>query len=174
MTFEGRFYQLREAYLQPRPQRPTPVLVGGMGLKRTLPLAARYADIWNGGGTVERIRERSDLLDELLRKEGRQPGDVRRTVMMSVLCWRNADERERRIQAMRSIHSDIGAQSVEEVLEWHEANAILGTPEQVIEQIKAYGSAGVDEIMLRWMGMDDVEGLQILADEVLAQLDAEN
>jgi alkanesulfonate monooxygenase SsuD/methylene tetrahydromethanopterin reductase-like flavin-dependent oxidoreductase (luciferase family) len=93
--------------------------------------------------------------------------------MRSVLCWRNADERERRIQAMRSTVPLIGAMSVQEVLEWHEAHAILGTPEQVIEQIQAYGSAGADEIMLRWMGMDDVEGLYVLAENVLARLDAE-
>src|SRR5512141_3194755 len=36
VTFEGKFYQLREALLLPRPQRPTPILIGGNGPKRTL------------------------------------------------------------------------------------------------------------------------------------------
>lgn len=174
VTFEGRFYQLREAHLVPRPQRLTRVMVGGMGPKRTLPLVARYADIWNGAlASVELFRERSDLLDELTRKEGRQSGEVKRTVMLPVLCWRNADERERRIQAMRSTVPFFGVMSVDEVLEWfRDVSAILGTPGQAIEQIQAYDSAGVDEIMLQWFGVDDVEGLYVLADDVLAHLTA--
>ncbi|TMF51061.1 MAG: LLM class flavin-dependent oxidoreductase, partial [Chloroflexi bacterium] len=49
VTFEGRFFQLRGATLLPRPQRPggPSILLGGNGVKRTLPLVARYADIWN-------------------------------------------------------------------------------------------------------------------------------
>src|SRR5947209_12638365 len=49
VTFEGRFYQLRSATLLPRPQRPggPRILLGGSGVKRTLPLVARYAHAWN-------------------------------------------------------------------------------------------------------------------------------
>src|SRR5438045_3913259 len=48
VTFEGHFFQLRGATLLPRPQRPggPSILLGGNGVKRTLPLVARYADIW--------------------------------------------------------------------------------------------------------------------------------
>src|SRR5262245_51030842 len=53
VTFTGQYYQLREARLLPRPKRRTPVMVGGNGPKRTLPLVARYADIWNGFGKPE-------------------------------------------------------------------------------------------------------------------------
>ena len=90
-SFDGQFYQVREARLLPRPQRRTPILLGGNGPKRTLPLVARYADIWNGVGlTPALFAERCALLDELLRGQGRQPHDVRRTLMVPVLCWRNA------------------------------------------------------------------------------------
>src|SRR5690349_15448314 len=49
VSYEGQFYQLHEAVLYPRPQRPCgpPILVGGKGPRRTLPLVARYATIWN-------------------------------------------------------------------------------------------------------------------------------
>src|SRR2546422_7073613 len=50
VTFGGRFFQYRGATLLPRPQRPggPRILIGGNGIKRTLPLVVRYADIWNG------------------------------------------------------------------------------------------------------------------------------
>ncbi|HET9918532.1 MAG TPA: TIGR03560 family F420-dependent LLM class oxidoreductase, partial [Ktedonobacteraceae bacterium] len=69
VTYEGNFFSLREAILLPRPARAggPPILIGGNGKKRTLPLAARFADIWNGLSlTPEGFSERSQLLDELL------------------------------------------------------------------------------------------------------------
>src|SRR5579859_2855989 len=69
VTYEGRFYQLRGATLLPRPQRfgGPPILIGGNGLHRTLPLVARYADIWNAQLlNPEEFQERSSYLDVLL------------------------------------------------------------------------------------------------------------
>ncbi len=85
VTFEGRFFRLDGATLLPRPARPggPPILIGGGGLKRTLPLVARYADIWNGVYLpLQDVRERSRRLDELLQAVGRKPTDVRRSIMM--------------------------------------------------------------------------------------------
>src|SRR6266581_6792803 len=74
VTYEGRFYQLRGAMLLPRPQRSggPRILIGGNGPKRTLPLVARYADIWNAVMiSPDKFHERSVLLDKLLREAGR-------------------------------------------------------------------------------------------------------
>src|SRR5579884_3563275 len=74
VTFEGKYFQLRGATLLPRPQRPggPRILIGGNGPKRTLPLAARYADVWNGVfRTPAEYRELNTRLDTLLQKAGR-------------------------------------------------------------------------------------------------------
>src|SRR5919204_6526701 len=92
VTFEGRFFQLRGATLLPRPQRPggPRIMVGGSGPKRTLPLAARYADVWNGTFlTPDDFRARSAMLDDLARAAGRRPGDIRRTMMTALLFARD-------------------------------------------------------------------------------------
>ena len=84
VTFEGKFFQLREATLLPRPQRTggPEILIGGSGVKRTLPLVARYATIWNGAFlSPDTFRERCTILDGLLQEAGRKPSDVRRTMM---------------------------------------------------------------------------------------------
>jgi F420-dependent oxidoreductase-like protein len=96
VSFEGRFYQLREAQLLPRPARPggPPIMIGGNGEKRTLPLAAKYANIWNSVmASPERFRELNGILDDLLREAGREPGDVRRTIMTSAKPMEDAAER---------------------------------------------------------------------------------
>ena len=104
VTYEGRFYQLRGATLLPRPQRPggPRILIGGNGPRRTLPLVARYADIWN---TIMlspgEFRERSALLDKLLIDAGRQPGDVKRTLMKRVDFGRDKAELDRRLSWRR-------------------------------------------------------------------------
>jgi len=85
VTFDGRYFQLHGATLLPRPARPggPPILIGGNGVQRTLPLVARYADVWNAVYLPLRdFRERSARLDELLQVQGRKPSDVTRSIMM--------------------------------------------------------------------------------------------
>ena len=82
VSFSGEFYELDGAELVPNPvsQGALPIVIGGNGRRRTLPLAARFADEWNGVYlSADGFRERSRLLDDLLREQGRQPGEVRRT-----------------------------------------------------------------------------------------------
>ncbi len=170
VSFSGRFYQLREAQLLPRPQRPTPIMLGGNGPKRTLPLVARYAGIWNSVGLSPALfAERSARLDELLRAAGRQPRDVQRTLMAPVLCWRNAQELEARAQQLRSTYQAVAGLSTDALVESMRTNssAIAGTPEQVVEQLQAYASAGVEELMIQWISLDDMEGIAVIAEDVL-------
>jgi alkanesulfonate monooxygenase SsuD/methylene tetrahydromethanopterin reductase-like flavin-dependent oxidoreductase (luciferase family) len=170
VTFKGSFYQLQEAHLLPRPQRSTPVLVGGNGPKRTLPLVARYADIWNClAASPEVFKERSALLDELLYAEGRQPEDVKRTMMLSLVCWRDQNDLERRMNLLRDNIPHFAGMSTEQLLEFFRTAfaGILGTPESVNEQLSAYASVGVEELILQWFSFDDIEGLEIIAEHVL-------
>jgi F420-dependent oxidoreductase-like protein len=166
-SFAGTFYHLREATLLPRPQRPggPPILVGGNGWKRTLPLAARYADIWNGTFlSPDEFRARSAALDDLLRAAGRQPADLRRTLMLPVFFGQDDAALERRLERLRP-----AAKSTAEIAASlrSERNAIVGTPDIVAEQIAAYAAAGVEELMLQWLEMDDIAGLRAFAHSAL-------
>jgi F420-dependent oxidoreductase-like protein len=78
-TFSGTYYQLRDAWCEPKAiQQPHPPFVlGGKGERRTLPLVARFADHWNYPGEdvaeFARLRQR---LGELCAAEGRDPADL--------------------------------------------------------------------------------------------------
>src|SRR5690606_37342146 len=87
VSYAGKHYSLHDAILLPRPQRAggPPILIGGNGPKRTLPLAAEFADEWNGVFLdPATYRERSMLLDDLLSERGRERGDVKRSMMTKI------------------------------------------------------------------------------------------
>ena len=174
VTFEGRFFQLRGAILLPRPQRPggPRILIGGNGVKRTLPLVVRYADIWNGTFlSPNEFRERSAQLDKLLNEAGRRPGDVKRTLMRAVYFGRDTAEVDRRLNWL-STDPDYAGKSLDEVLHilFTQKHEIVGTPDMILEQIKAYAAAGVEELMLQWFDLDDIDGLRAFAKSVLLHL----
>ena len=173
VTYEGRFFQLRGATLLPRPQRPggPDIQIGGNGPKRTLPLVARYANHWNGTFiSVDDFRERSAILDQLLLIAGRDPADVRRSVMLSLYFGRDMAELDRRL-SWRHDEPKYAGKPLDAVIEDLKASGgiIVGTPGEVIEQIKAYDNAGADELMLQWWDLDDIDGLRAFARSVLPQ-----
>jgi F420-dependent oxidoreductase-like protein len=175
VSYEGRFYRLREAVLLPRPQREggPPILIGGSGSERTPELAASFADVWNGIFMgPDMFRERSAALDVLLSKRGRRPHDVKRTLASLCFFGHTEDALEQRVQLARESDEDIAPLPLEEVLEALRTGggAIAGSPEVAIEQIRAYEQAGVEELILEWFPADDVEGAEAFATDVLSRL----
>jgi alkanesulfonate monooxygenase SsuD/methylene tetrahydromethanopterin reductase-like flavin-dependent oxidoreductase (luciferase family) len=175
VTVDGRFFQLREAVLPgPRRHKGPPVMIGGSGPKRTLPLVARFADVWNAQElSPDGVRERSLLLDELLVTAGRHPDDVRRTLNAFVVCARTPQEVAERLRGYRR-YAGFATLPQEQVLEQlqTEWQAIVGPPDEIVAQIRAYEAAGITELSMQWPGVDDLEGLEIVAAQVLPRLRA--
>lgn len=160
VEFEGQYYHLHDAILLPRPQRPggPPILIGGNGPKRTLPLAARYADEWNAVMLPPATyKERSGHLTELLEQQHRQPGSVRRSMMTPTAIGRDDAAVQRKLDGKNGD-------------ELRERGAVVGTPNAVVEQLGALAEAGVQRVMLQWLDFDDMDGLEAVAMQVLPQL----
>jgi len=175
VTFTGRFYKLEEAMVLPHAQRigGPPILVGGSGPKRTLPLVAKYADIWNPQLlNPDDYRERSALLDDLLRAEGRQPSAVKRTINLRVICGRNPTELEQRVSWLRRIAPFVANMPLDTLLDaWRQqSGGIVVSPEALVAHMQALIAAGAEEIILEWTALDDIAGLQLIAEEVLPSL----
>lgn len=160
ISFQGDYYSLKDAKLRPRSPRSDgpPLVIGGNGPKRTLPLAAKYADEWNGLGLrPEEFREKCQILDELLEKEGREPGDVKRTMMTRGVAAADQAELEKKMTA-----DDRNRIS--------ERGAVVGTPDQIVDILGRQAEAGIQGIMLQWLDLDDISGLEIIAEKILPQL----
>lgn len=86
VSYDGKRVSLREAQLRPLPvQRPHPPLwVGGSGPRRTLPLVARYADVWHTYGTPNSLAESSARVDQLAEEAGRDPSSIMRAASLSL------------------------------------------------------------------------------------------
>ena len=90
-TFEGKHYRLQDAVAEPKPvQQPyPPIWIGGSGPRRTLRIAAQYADVWNAaGGSPEDVAASSAILDRHCADVGRDPSQIRRSVQF----WVGIDE----------------------------------------------------------------------------------
>lgn len=173
VTYEGHFYHLRGATLLPRPQRPggPRIMIGGTGVKRTLPLVVRYADIWNAPFTSpETFRERSTYLDTLLREAGREPQSVKRTLMAPIFLGRDTSELDQQLQ-WRQSRPELADKSLDEVITTlHHNGFLVGTPETIIEQIHTYANVGVEEIMLVQRGdpsEQTIEQLRTIAEHII-------
>lgn len=157
VDFDGEYFQLNGAKLLPRSHRPggTRLLVGGNGRGRTIPLAAEYADEWNGVFlTPEDYAERVSRLEECLRQSDRGEDAMRRSMMTQVVFGRDQAELE----------AVLDERDAEEL---REQGFLVGTEDTIGEQLGRLDEAGVDRVMLQWLDIEDMDRLEVLADTVL-------
>lgn len=154
----------------PHPVRDgaVPLLIGGGGERRTLGLAAREGVEWNlTGPNLDAFRTKSAILDERCRAIGRDPAEVRRSVMGSYLVGRDRAELEDRVRALEEVMPRFAGKEPGEVIESLRGRWFIGTPAEVVEAMRGYIEAGVDLFMLQHFLMDDSDQLELLAAEVM-------
>jgi F420-dependent oxidoreductase-like protein len=167
VDYEGAFYRLHDGILLPRPARPggPPIMVGGNGSKRTLPLVARYAEVWNGlfipPPEITRLNEK---LDEYITLQGRQPKDVRRSLMTGCVFGFDHEDVARKVNLRTH-----GQRSISDL---RQRGMVVGTAEEIVEQCKQLVSAGIQRVMLQWLDLDDITGLEAMAIGILDKLSA--
>jgi alkanesulfonate monooxygenase SsuD/methylene tetrahydromethanopterin reductase-like flavin-dependent oxidoreductase (luciferase family) len=105
VTHDGPAYRLRDAIVAPRPiQARLPILIGGSGPRKTLPLVARHADMWNAYGSPASIAASDAILREHCAAIGRDPSEIERTVNLNVVVRSRHEEAERVWQRYAAEH----------------------------------------------------------------------
>ena len=170
-SFQGRHYQLQDLRALPKPvQRPRPtLLVGGRAGPKSLALAARFADEYNVTGLpMEELPERRARQLDAWREAGRDPGTARMSLMTTGVVGRDRTEVERRVGRVLAVTGS--NDSVAEVID-AKPNWLLGTVDQVVEQLQGLEAAGISRMMVQHLDHADVEMVAVLG-EVAASMDA--
>jgi F420-dependent oxidoreductase-like protein len=130
-NFAGKYYQLDNASLEPKPvQRPLPLLIGGGGEKVTLRITAEHADEWNVWGTVDTLKSKMAILDTHCARLGRDPKAIQRSAVALLFM---SDDREY-LKKMRDARIPQAAN--------------IGTVEEIRAIVAQYQAIGVDELIV--------------------------
>ena len=160
-SFSGTHYTATDSPALPKPvQSPrVPIIVGGGGPKRTPAVAARFADEFNAGfRTTEFTAEQFGRVRAAVAAVGRPAESMTYSVAHAVCIGANEAEVARRAERMN--------RSVEDL----RANAIAGTPDEVIERITAFEAVGATRLYLQLLDMTDLDQLELIAAEVLPRV----
>ena len=153
----------------PKPvHNPMPLLMGGKGRKRTIPLVAREASEWNMSRLdSELYKQASEDLEASCREIGRDPKSIRHSVMTSYIIGRNkAELRDRAAQVSRVVQP-LHGMTPDEVIEDRKHGWFVGTPDEIAEKMRGIAAMGVDLFMLQHFLLDDSDALKLLASDVL-------
>jgi len=164
VSFTGRYYTLADAPFMPKPvQQPhPPILIGGVGEKKILPLVAKYAQMWNIPSLPpDQVAEKGKILEKACQKIGRNCNEIERSYLTPLYVKGDVSEVQtllERVAALRKV-------SVDEVRK----SVLAGDPGEVRKQMQAYIDAGVTHfiINLRRPGLYDLEGVRLFAKEVM-------
>ena len=153
-SFAGKYYHIENAACEPRPDPMIPLMIGGGGRKKTLRIAAQYADWWNfPGGTLENYQELLDVLKEHCLAVGRDYSEI-------VKSWATD------CVAVAPTHSEAVAMAQASPFN-SPGNLLVGTPEEVITQIQRFTDLGVSHFMFRFADFPSTRSLELFQKEVI-------
>jgi alkanesulfonate monooxygenase SsuD/methylene tetrahydromethanopterin reductase-like flavin-dependent oxidoreductase (luciferase family) len=153
----------------PKPPRGTiPLLMGGRGEKRALPMVAREAVEWNLSHLdADEYLQKRQVLDAACNAIGRDPSSIRHSVMVNLIIGRDRVEVRERALQMRDIIPSLKGLDADEVLATVGKTGLVGTTEEVAEQITKHSALGVDLFMIQHLLLDDRDALKLLATDVI-------
>jgi F420-dependent oxidoreductase-like protein len=152
-SFEGKHFTLTDARCEPKPvQAHVPIWIGGTGEKRTLRIAARYADGWNAPFiSPDDCRRKNSVLDEHCAAVGRDPAVITRSVNLGIVP---DDE---------GLHARFGA-----IAEGVRPGVLMGAGQELVDRIGEYLDAGIEQINLAIRAPFDVSDLERAAEAIAA------
>ncbi|AUG77885.1 monooxygenase [Kitasatospora sp. MMS16-BH015] len=157
-SFAGRHFRLDRACLAPKPLQPhLPLIVGGDGVRRTVAIAARHADIWNAlPFSPELYQRKADAFDAACATIGRDPGEVRKSITFRAVVTRDEAETARRAAAeLADTPEALRAQYIS-----------FGTVEECVEALRPYVRMGVRDFLLAVKAPVDWQTLELVATQV--------
>jgi F420-dependent oxidoreductase-like protein len=161
-TFNGRYYQIKDAYCNPHPlQKPhPPIMVGGGGERNTLKIVAKYADACNLFGSIETIRRKLKILNEHCKSVRRDYDSILKTKLGIVLIDNDHEALTKKVNEM------FRGMPKEQIREF----VIYGTEEDVLREIKSLEDAGIQYFIVDLDPSRELEQLELFANKIMKHI----
>ena len=156
-SFKGVYYDVIDAYCEPRPQPIPPVMVGGSGETYLLRVVAQHADWWNYS-----FRDRAtyahkqDVLKRHCREVGREYAAIKQVIRVGILIAETETELKR-LQTLPDVRP-------------MEEGRVIGTPAQVTEALAEVVAQGAHRLTVHFADAPRPDGTRLFAATVLPQL----
>ena len=156
VTFSGMYYRVYEAECEPKPDPLPPIMIGAFRPKM-LRLTAKYADEWNVSSTgIGKYSPLVEAFEHACADVGRDPSTVRQSWGGGCVCAPTQAQAERLAGERYRVDED--------------NFDFVGTPVQVVEQMRAFIDLGVDYFMVDCGGFPNLTTLELLVNEVIPAL----
>jgi F420-dependent oxidoreductase-like protein len=162
-TFNGRYYQINNAYCNPKPiQKPSPpIMVGGSGERYTLKIVAKYADACNLYGSAETVKRKLSILNEHCKSVGRDYDSILKTKLGFIIIDNDKEMVKKRVQQI--ISKGIPEERIREFL-------MYGTPEEVLKQIELLEDVGTQYLIVDVEPYRELEALEIFGNSIVKKM----
>lgn len=144
-TLEGRHYQVDGAIVRPKPlqENGIPLWIAGGGEKKTLRVAAQYAQYTNFDATPEVWARKSAVLEQHCRDVGRDPGEITRSGNYNVVVGRDEAEVQDRLTRIEDHYRRVLPERADGIVQGFRDGPAVGTVEQVVETLRAAEGNGL-------------------------------
>ncbi len=161
-TFNGKYYQIKDAYCNPKPlQKPhPPIMVGGGGERNTLRIVAKYADACNLFGSFETIKRKLSILNEHCKNVGRDYDSILKTKLGIVLI---DNDKESLNKKLNELFKGMPKEQIKEFV-------IYGTQEEVLKEIESLENVGIEYFIVDLDPSRELEQLELFADKIMKNL----
>jgi alkanesulfonate monooxygenase SsuD/methylene tetrahydromethanopterin reductase-like flavin-dependent oxidoreductase (luciferase family) len=151
-TFEGAYYQVRDAYCEPRPEPLPPVMLGGDGERYLLRAVAEHADWWNSViRPLPVLRHKLEVLETHCRDVGRDYASIRKTITRTVYLSRSRSEAESRAAGKLESPNP----------------PFAGEPAALVDHLHELVDLGFDLFQMVFAGFPETTDMRLFVDEVM-------
>ncbi|MFH1878908.1 MAG: LLM class flavin-dependent oxidoreductase [Candidatus Omnitrophota bacterium] len=181
-SFKGRYYEVKNAVCNPKPEGKVPVWMGEVNNPAMVRNIVRYADVFNSMPcSLEAFREKARVIKEECERQGRDISTMGFSLETQVLIRETEDDVERELDRFAgkaglndSYDGDILEQLKATNPKMTDYNSrenvrkefLTGTPGAVKEQISSFVESGVEHFMLWFMDYPDARGIRLFADKI--------
>jgi F420-dependent oxidoreductase-like protein len=160
-TFEGKYYQLTDAYCEPKPVRQPhpPLMIGGSGEKLMLKVVAKHADQWNTFGAPELFRHKLGILKEHCESIGRNLDEIEVSWTGTAMVTESKAEKEAVVALMQKVWGS----SAEEI----ERRLLVGSAAEIRDRINQFIEVGVTHFIMSLMPPFNHDILRRFAEEII-------